>query len=335
MTLLPTSLPTSLPSTVGADVCLSLDGLWTSSFRSMASPVRLQQVAPTVNPQRRHAEVRALFAEVERQCTRFAPDSDLMRANAAGDRWQEVGVHCFNALRVAERAHRDTDGRFDPRVLRALQELGYGNSLPFATEDVRTAAPRHALAPVAGTWRPRFDAERRRVAIGPVPVDLGGIGKGLALRWAAELLRGEENGGFLLEAGGDCVYGAGPADGKWRLAVEDPAGGAAPVAVLEVSDGACATSSTRLLHWQAGGRSVHHLIDPSTGRPGGGRLRAVTVLAADPADAEVWTKVLFLAGEDVIADAAEEAGLAALWVDAAGAVGTSESMRSHVVWERP
>jgi thiamine biosynthesis lipoprotein len=327
------TLPTSLPEVPYGDVGISTDGLWLGSFRAMASPVRLQQTPESPSPHRRHAEVRALFAEVERQCTRFDPMSDLMQSNAAGSGWREVGVHCFAALQAAELAHRLTDGRFDPRVLTTLLEFGYGASLPFAAGDVHTPAPKHALAPVAGPWRPRFDVEQRRVSVGPVPVDLGGIGKGLTLRWAGQLLRGAGCTGFLLEAGGDCIYGDGPDGLPWRLAVEDPAGGRDPVAVLQVADGATATSSTRLRRWRAGEQQVHHLIDPSTGRPGGDDLRSVTVVGADPADAEVWTKVLFLAGRH-IAEVAEEWQLAALWVDADGVTGMSDLIRPSVIWDR-
>jgi thiamine biosynthesis lipoprotein len=338
------TLPTTIPDLAAGDVGLSTDGLWQSSFRSMASPVRLQQGADSPAPHRRQAEVRALFAEVERQCTRFDPDSDLMRANASADRWQEVGVHCFDALQAAATAHETTGGRFDPRVLDALRRLGYANSLPFTRGDVRTAEPEEESAPAGGRWTPRFDPRTRRVSVGAVPVDLGGIGKGLALRWAAGLLRSAGCSSFLLEAGGDCVYGVGPSGVGpsgvgpsgvgWRLGVEDPAGGSTPVAVLDVADGACATSSVRLRQWQAGERTVHHLIDPRTGQPGGGTLRSVTVVGADPADAEVWSKVLFLAGHD-IAEEAGDRGLAALWVDANGSLGISPAMRAHVVWERP
>jgi thiamine biosynthesis lipoprotein len=244
-----------------------------------------------------------------------------------------VGGRCLDALVAAEQAHRATGGRFDPRVLGVLLDLGYGTSLPFTAGDVRTSAVRRAAGRPTGSWRPRFDPGGSRVSVGPVPVDLGGIGKGLALRWAARLLERAGCAGFLLEAGGDCVYGDGPGGTPWRLAVEDPAGGREPVAVLQVARGATATSSTRLRHWTAGGEPVHHLIDPSTGLPGGGDLRAVTVTGADPADAEVWAKVLFLRGP-AIADAAAERGVAALWVDADGRLDMSDAMRPYVIWER-
>lgn len=49
---------------------------------------------------------------------------------------------------------------------------------------------------------------------------------------------------------------------------------------------------------------MHHLIDPTTGRPGGTGLLSVTTVASDPATAEVWSKCLFLQGADNIAEAA-------------------------------
>ena len=327
------NLPTSVPDVAFGDVGLTTDGLWHSSFRSMASPIRLQLGPDSPDPQRLQAEVRALFGEVERQCTRFDPGSDLMRANAAGAAPTEVGVHCFAALQAALLAHQATSGRFDPRVLTVLRDLGYGSSLPFNDGPVRTETVDREPEPVSGTWRPRFDPATRRVAIGGVPVDLGGIGKGLALRWAAELLRAGGCTTFLLDAGGDCVFGHGPEGDPWRIGVEDPAGAEGPVAVLEAADGACATSSVRLRQWQAGERRVHHLIDPRTGRPGGGNLRSVTVVGTDPADAEVWSKVLFLAGDRIGAEAAERK-LAALWVDGAGRSEHSPALTPYLIWER-
>jgi thiamine biosynthesis lipoprotein len=75
------------------------------------------------------------------------------------------------------------------------------------------------------------------------------------------------------------------------------------------------------------------LIDPRTGEPGGEGLMAVTVAGPDPAWAEVWSKSLFLAGEDGIADLCEREGLAALWVTDDGRRGKSTAMIAHVMWE--
>ena len=99
----------------------------------------------------------------------------------------------------------------------------------------------------------------RKLPLGPAPIDLGGIGKGLAVRWAMTALEGCGSS-VMVEAGGDlATRGAGPEGTGWRAAVEDPLVPAGapqrhPVAVLDVSDRAVATSSIRLRTWRVGGR---------------------------------------------------------------------------------
>ena len=279
----------------------------------------------------------ALFVEMEKSCTRFDPTSPLMRANADGLNWVQVPPVCFDALVEAYRAHSGTEGVFDPRVLADLVSLGYDASLRFTGPvGPGSAAEADDPAPTAtaavGRWQPGFRRSELSVQIGPRPVDLGGIGKGLAVRWAAQALAPAAPD-VLVAAGGDSWCGGNaPGGGPWLVGVEDPAGGEQPLAVLGLSDRACGTSSTRVRRWRARGRDVHHLIDPSTGRPGGEGLAAVTVVGADPAEAEVWAKVLFLAGRERVADRARALGLAALWVDADGSMATSPAMEPYVVW---
>ena len=214
--------------------------------------------------------------------------------------------------------------------------MGYDRSLPFGAGPldlgVRTAGDVRRTLRIRSPWRPGFDPDSSAVRIGPFPVDLGGIGKGLAVRWAAEALTGQAES-FLIEAGGDLITaGPGPEGDGWRASVEDPLGGEPPVAVLDVTDQGCATSSIRLRSWRVDGRLVHHLLDPLTGEPGGEGLLSVTVLAPDPAWAEVRSKMLFLAGRSGIAAMASEQNLAALWVDVDGHVASSSAMAEALLW---
>ncbi len=320
-------------------------------FRTMATDATIRVVGPRPGAERAVEEAIATFAQVERTCTRFDPSSPLMLANEAATSWHVVPQECFAAIEEAARAHEMTDGRFDPRTLRTLQAWGYDRSLPFEADTValpqaRQQARGPATLPGASQvvvdltgrrprWRPGFDATALAVKVGPQPVDLGGIGKGLAVRWAMERLA-QAGDAVLVDAGGDCyLAGPGPDGDGWQVAVEDPQGGAAPLAVLSLRDAACATSSVRVRRWTVGGRRVHHLIDPATGAPGGKGLLAVTVVHADPADAEVWSKALFFEGASGIARLAQRQGLAALWVGEDGEVGTSEPLRPLVIWQAP
>jgi thiamine biosynthesis lipoprotein len=276
-------------------------------------------------------EVVDLFAAVERECTRFDPDSPLMHANRAGNDWYPVPDFCFKAVAESAAAYEYTDGLFDPRVLRTLTALGYDRSLPFETGNVAVDGFMRAL-PSSGRWHPGIDDRRHEVRIGENPIDLGGIGKGLALRWSAERLR-SRLASFLIEAGGDCYLSEdGPEDGRWHVGIEDPAGGTSPLAVLRLSGTGCATSSIRVRRWEAAGQPVHHLIDPRTGAPSRSGLLSVTVVHPDPAAAEVWAKVLFLHGLDDITRAAAAHGLAALWVADDGTMECSDPLSAALIW---
>lgn len=280
-------------------------------------------------------EALGVFRDVEASCTRFDPESPLMQANNRPDDWHKVPKVCFDALVEAWTAYNESGGRFEPRVLTDLVALGYDRSFPFDTSAVTTAvsAPRRRLS--LPPWRPRFRHGRGEVCLGGLPVDLGGIGKGLAVRWASEDLRPVAPD-HVVNAGGDCYCAGLAPDGEpWRVGIEDPMGGPDPVVVVALSDNASTTSSTRVRQWTAGGVPVHHLIDARSGLPGGHGLAAVTVIAPDPASAEMWSKVLFLTGQENIASETARRSLAACWVGLDGIVDMSLAMERFVVWHRP
>ena len=282
-----------------------------------------------------------VFHAVERACTRFDPQSPLMVANSDGESWHEVPRECFLALCEAERAHRITAGRFDPRILNDLLRLGYDSTMRFPSPSAILDRSQTIRQDVSGDrpQRPRWQlgtiAGRHQVRIGPEPVDLGGIGKGLAVRWAAAEVASSSAAGYLVDAGGDCHCGGTAPDGdKWKIAVEDPNGGSDPVVVLELTNRACATSSTRLRKWHDHGQPVHHLLDPRTGQPAGGGLASVTVVGRDAAMAEVWAKALFVEGLDRAGAIAARRGIAALWTDVAGHTAFSPAMATYICWSR-
>jgi thiamine biosynthesis lipoprotein len=306
------------------------------TFRSMGTDVTLRVVGASSDAEAALGHAQHLVEQVAATCTRFDTASPLMRVNADPRSWHEVPPELYDALREAADAYLDTDGRFDPRVLEVLLAWGYDRSLPFASGQVVVTsdpAANRPRPPGRRRWQPRFDPRRRAVRIGPVPVDLGGIGKGLAVRWAAQALA-DSGVATLVEAGGDLqAAGPGPDGAGWLVAVEDPRGGPHPVAVLSLTDLGCATSSVRLRHWQVDGRPVHHLVDPRTGDPADTGLLAVTVVGPDVARAEVWSKALFLAGRGQVRRLADERGIAALLVDTDGVVGVSRALRPHLRWQ--
>ena len=329
---LPDPIPVPDPS-----VDAPLDDAWLVRFegRAMASPLRLTVVVTD----RRPAEaaiaseawlgVRDEFDACDQAMSRFSPTSEITRLNrAAGTgRMRAASWRLRHALAACDRAHRVTGGRFDPRVLRDLERLGdRGARLRRVGGTVRGVDPARLDGPVL-----RLDRDDH-VGLDE-PVDLGGIGKGLALRWAAAGIGRLGVQRFLLDAGGDIVVrGAPPEGGPWLIGLEDPSGRPEPLAVVAAEGGAVATSSILRRRWSADGQTVHHLIDPRTGRPGGAELQAVTVAGPDPAWAEVWSKALFLSGRRRIAAVARLRGLAAWWVTDDGSLEMTPVARQRTQW---
>jgi thiamine biosynthesis lipoprotein len=296
----------------------------------MASAVTLQ--APDHRPAMQQAVERAwaVLKAVEATCSRFDTHSALTRLNGSPHRWHRVPDVLFDALTESHQAYVATAGAFDPRVHDTLVALGYDRSFLLGPGPV-TASP-GAGKGLADMWRPSFIRSLRLARVGCHRLDLGGIGKGLALRWAAAQIR-DTTPDFLLEAGGDCYASGSPETGSaWRIGVESPIGGTSLVAVLEVRDTAVATSSIRIRRWRDGDQVFHHLIDPRTGKPAGGELASVTVVLPDAARAEVWSKASFLAGGDHINSFTTDHGVPALWVDHGGGVRSNRLMAPHLIW---
>ncbi|HYK95451.1 MAG TPA: FAD:protein FMN transferase [Candidatus Dormibacteraeota bacterium] len=284
------------------------------------------------------AAIQGEFAAVDAAMSRYREDSEITRLNRAGS-LAAPSRRLVAAISAADRAGRITDGLFDATIVRDLERLGSIGVRQARDDRDPSAADQPAGLPAAAR-QPSHSYVRRSGRRGAVslaePIDLGGIGKGLALRWAARRAAALLDAGFLLEAGGDIASRGLFGEARWSIGIEDPAAGAEPLAVCVLEeDQAIATSSTRIGRWlDPAGRPVHHLIDPRTGLPGGAGLTAVSVAFPDPAWAEVWSKALFLEGAAGIARAARHRGLAAWWVNDAGELSMTPAARQQTSWVR-
>jgi FAD:protein FMN transferase len=124
----------------------------------------------------------------------------------------------------------------------------------------------------------------------------------------AVMAGGQDGGGVLVSLGGDIATGGVPPRGGWPITAADgpaPASGpgqAGPAAsqVVRLPGGAVATSSVTVRQWRNGGRRVHHIVDPATGRPADGPWRTVSVGAATCADANAAATAAIVAGPQAV-----------------------------------
>jgi thiamine biosynthesis lipoprotein len=270
---------------------MSIARLWRESFRAMGTLCEIAVTAGPLDGSKSHRALAASRAEIgvcERALSRFDPASDLSRLNAASGEWVEVGTRLEAALRLALRAREDSAGRFDPTILPVLQAAGYDRSF----ELLEQRPPREVAS-----WRPGAEVEldgngSARVARGSA-VDLGGIAKGFAAGRAlnAMLAAWPALPGGLADLGGDiAAWGRSP-EGSWRLAIADPRRPESTLGTLELVAGGVATSGRDTRRFGPG-QTFHHLIDPATGVPARSGPLAVTVVAAEPVEAEAHATAL-------------------------------------------
>ncbi|HEY2641494.1 MAG TPA: FAD:protein FMN transferase [Streptosporangiaceae bacterium] len=267
-----------------------------------------------------------VLAEVDLACSRFRPDSELVRLNAAAGQPVDISPTFADLLATAIRAAQLTDGDVDPTCGVALAGIGYDRD--FA--DVRAAGDMRPRltgppGPVPG-WRSiELDRENRQVRLAHgAHIDLGATAKAWASDRCADLIASEHGCGVLISLGGDVAV-AGPApDAGWQIRVTDDhaAPASAPGQTVAITAGGLATSSVTVRTWTVGGRRIHHIIDPSTGAPASSYWRTVSVAAASCTDANTASTAAIVRGAAAV-DWLTAAGLPARLVHDDGTVQTT------------
>jgi len=241
------------------------------------------------------AAVRHVLDAMDIAASRFRPDSDLSRANAAAGSDIEVGDLLLETLDLAVHAATRTRGAVDPTLGRQLVALGYATDISLAG----TFRP-HETQPVAvaGRWREvEVDRARRTVRVpADVHLDLGALAKAHAADLAAAAAHDAAGAGVLVALGGDVAIAGTVPRGGWVVRVAESPDGRGPL--VHLSSGGLATSTTTLRRWQHGGRTYHHVLDPATGRPVESCWRTATVAAPTCAEANTAATAALVLGAE-------------------------------------
>jgi FAD:protein FMN transferase len=242
-----------------------------------------------------------LLAQIEAfdlACSRFRPDSELVRLNAAP---AGVPVPVSPLLRTAIetglRAAATTGGLVDPTVGTALELLGYDRD--FAAVNAAGPAVDLTLRPVPGWKALRVDRVSSAVTR-PTGghLDLGATAKAWCADVAAARIAETTGAGVLVGLGGDVsIRGPAPRAG-WPIKIADDHAEPidTPGPTVSIVSGGVATSSTAVRRWRRGDQVHHHLIDPATGLPAEEYWRTVSVAAASCLDANIASCASMLLG---------------------------------------
>lgn len=222
------------------------------------------------------------FHEMEARCTRFRPESELMRLTARTGEAVPVSTMLFEAVRFALLVADETGGAFDPTVGHRMAARGFNRE--HRTGETVSCGGAEAGASYRDVL---IDESARTVTLQRrLTLDLGAVAKGLAVDAAARELASFRD--FCINAGGD-VYAGGvnEAGEAWRVGIRHPRRDGELIECLRVSNQAVCTSGD----YERGA----HILDGLTGEAAES-LASVTVVAPGAMTADALATAAFALG---------------------------------------
>ncbi len=277
-----------------------------------------------------HAGIQTELDRVVAQMSTWEDNSDISRYNrAATGSWHALPTDFWNVLQAARDIAERSGGAFDPSIGPLVALWGFGAHA--GEQRIPDAARVAEVARSCGWQRLQLNPQAHAaLQPGGLQLDLSAIAKGYAVDLVSRWLRGVGVSAALVEVGGELHgYGNKPDGEPWRVLVEsapeEDAGAEYPPRVLALDDLAVATSGDRWHHYEQGGSSYSHTLDPHSHAPVSRAAAAVTVIDREAMRADAWATALTVMGAEQGLAFATANGLAARFV-ARGAAGLEETM---------
>ena len=229
---------------------------------------------------------------VEDKFSRYLDTNTVHRINSADGQAIEVDDETAQLLDFAHTLYELSEGRFDitSGVLREAWRFDGSDRVP---SQARIDA---ALGRVG--WQRVSWGKPVLQMPAAMEIDLGGIGKEYAADRCAELIRKDNTVACLVNFGGDLVATRAPTQRRhWKVAIEGERPNE-PERVLDLKEGALATSGDARRFLLKDGIRYGHILDPVTGWPVMDAPHSVTVAAGSCTQAGMISTLAMLQGSD-------------------------------------
>lgn len=227
---------------------------------------------------------------IEDKFSRYLDSNIIHRINSADGQRLEVDDETAQLLDFAHTLHELSDGRFDitSGVLREAWSFDGSDRVP-SQEQIDAALGRVGWQRVS--WRnPILQMPAA------MEIDLGGIGKEYAADRCAALIRKDNTVSCLVNFGGDLVATRAPTQRRnWKVAIEGERSNE-PERLLDLKEGALATSGDARRFILKDGVRYGHILDPVTGWPVTDAPHSVTVAAGSCTQAGMISTLAMLQG---------------------------------------
>jgi thiamine biosynthesis lipoprotein len=233
-------------------------------------------------------EVQKALDRINQRMSTYIDDSYISKFNTSmSTDFIECDAETARVVKRAIEISELTDGAFDITVGPAVELWGFGRNKIRPGEKFDAPSSESIAATLEQIGYKKLTVQLDPPAIkksdGRVQIDLSAIAKGYAVDQVAEKLFELGCKNFLVEVGGEIrALGHRVSRRAWKVGVQRPDSiNAAVESVIQISDGAMATSGDYANFVRVGKTRYSHTIDPVTARPVKHHLASACILAGD------------------------------------------------------
>lgn len=260
----------------------------------------------------------AEFARIDQLLSNYRPDSTLEQFNAnPSTEAQTIPEEIADLIAQARTVSEASAGCYD-LTIKPLFELWGFKGEELTPPDPATLS--NTLKAIGFKQLAIVDQNHLRKQTPKLSVDVSSIAQGYSVARIAAVLEQQDIHNYLVEIGGELeTRGKKPNGEPWRVALEKPLPGERSLhKILTINqDGPLAvmTSGTYRHYFDVNGKRYSHILDARTGAPVTHNTVSVTVLDQDPTRADAWSTALLCLGRADGMRAANQAGIAALFIE--------------------
>ncbi len=258
---------------------------------------------------------------IDKSLSNYRPDSDIEMFNSRiTTDSQTVSAELTNLIAQARAVSIASNGCYDLTIKPLFDLWG------FKDDKITIPTPeklQEVLNQVGFKQLEMLDETHLRKLNPKLRVDLSSIGQGYSVAQIVNVLKMQGIENYLVEIGGELqAQGRKPDNSAWRVALEKPLSNERTMQKIITIQGnkplSIMTSGTYRHFFDVEGKRYGHILDATTGKPIIHNTVSVTVFHEDATTAEAWDTALLCVGREEGIKIANQAGIAALFIDQNG-----------------
>lgn len=283
------------------------------------------------------SEILQKLKEFDFSLSTYNPESVISKVNE-NDSTVVLDDYFKTCFKTSEQIAMATDGAFDWTVAPLVNAWGFGFKNKLEPEEI----PVDSLLQVVGYQKVRLEAGKVIKEDPRIMFDASAIAKGYGVDIVADFLESKGITNYMVEIGGEIrAKGNSNKNRPWRVGIDKPIDDPTSLSrqiqdVLELKNGAMATSGNYRQFYMKDGKKYAHTIDPRLGYPVQHSLLSASVVAPTCMKADAYATAFMVLGLEKSVEIVQndpELDAYFIYTDEKGALATftSEKLKSQIL----